>query len=130
MDNVQKRMKKIKFLLCREEKTDEWAKKKRYNTAYKLFVVMNQARCVSLTNDSLLVDWKLTVWSFFFHGSYVLEYANSSNQGDSFFTVYWFYEYVHSNQSKSRDRKKPSQPVQTLKLIKLLLTQLLTSHHT
>ena len=42
----------------------------------------------------------------FFHGSFVLEYADSSNQRDFFFTVHSLYEYVQSNQSKARDRKK------------------------
>ena len=30
--------------------------------------------------DSLLEDWKLTALSFFLHGSFVLRYADSSNQ--------------------------------------------------
>ena len=34
------------------------------------------------TIDFLLVDWKLTVFSFIFHGSFVLEYADSFNQRD------------------------------------------------
>ena len=50
---------------------------------------------------------------FFLHGSFVLEYSDSSNQRDFFFTVLSFYEYVQSNRSNTRDREKPSQQEQT-----------------
>ena len=48
----------------------------------KMFAV---GKIVYLNTDSLLVDRKLTVWSFF-HDLFVLEYANSSNQCDLFFS--------------------------------------------
>ena len=34
--------------------------------------------------DSLLVDWKLSVLSYFLHGTLVLKYADSSDQRDFF----------------------------------------------
>ena len=41
----------------------------------------------SLNLDSLLIDGKQTVLSFFLHGSFVLKYADSSNQRDYFLHV-------------------------------------------
>ena len=52
--------------------------------------------------------------SFFLHGTFVLKYADSSNQRGFFLHgSVLFYEYVQSNQSNTRDRKKPSQQEQT-----------------
>ena len=34
--------------------------------------------------DFLLVDWKLTVFPFFLHGLFVVDYAESSNERDIF----------------------------------------------
>ena len=43
-----------------------------------------QSNSFSPTLETLLVDWKLIVFSFFLHGSFVLKYTDSSNQRDSF----------------------------------------------
>ena len=51
---------------------------------------------------------------FFLHGSFVLKYADLSNQRDFFFfTVHSFYVYDRPNQSNTRDRKKSSQQQQS-----------------
>ena len=47
------------------------------------------------TIDSLLVDWKMIVLSFFLHGSFVLKYyENSFNQRDFFFHGSLVYKFV------------------------------------
>ena len=52
-----------------------------------------------------LVDWKLTVSSFF-HCLFVLKYANSSNQRDYSIHGLFVLQYVQSNQSNKRDCKQ------------------------
>ena len=60
------------------------------------------------TIDSVLVDWKLTILSFFLHSSLILKYANSLYQCDFFRHCLLVLEiqYLQSNQSNKRDRKK------------------------
>ena len=72
------------------------------------YFVINEYRRII---ESLLLDWKLTVFSFFLLGLFALEYADLSNQGDLFsrLTRCTHMSIVQSNQSITLDRKKPLQ---------------------
>ena len=61
--------------------------------------------------NSLPVDWKRTV--FFFSSRFICSMPIHPISVTFFFTVHSFCEYVQSNQSNTRDRKKPSQEKQT-----------------
>ena len=61
--------------------------------------------------DALLINWELTVMSFFY-GSFVLKSVDSSNKRDYFrhnSVVPQIHSYVQSNQSNMRDRTNPLQ---------------------
>ena len=73
-------------------------------------------RVYSRTIDSLLIDWKLTFLSFPLHGSFVPQYADSSDQRDIFLHGHSICEYVQSNQSNTRHRKRTWSQEQTVSL--------------
>ena len=67
---------------------------------------LHSPSCLGQKIDSLVVYWKLTVLSFVLHGSFVLKYADSSNQRDFFLHSSLFLRVCSIKSANTRDRKK------------------------